>query len=151
LTLYYDIGLMLKLMRIGELARMAGVNVQTIRFYERRRLLREPARTLSGYRNYEKSDLESLVFIKWCQPLGFTLKEVRQLLQLHTAVASLPAGRPGHKPRELESIVRMAEEKLASVEEKAKLLKKMGKQLRSVIQELQNRQAPVCPASKVAR
>src|SRR5580692_12785940 len=98
-------------MRIGELARTAGVNVQTIRFYERRRLLREPARTLSGYRNYEKSDLESLVFIKWCQPLGFTLKEVRQLLQLHTALAGLPSARIGRKSRELRSMIHMAEEK----------------------------------------
>jgi DNA-binding transcriptional MerR regulator len=135
-------------MRIGELARGAGVNVQTIRFYERRRLLREPARTAGGYRNYERSDLESLVFIKWCQPLGFTLNEVRHLLRLHSAVASLPAGAGARKSRELESIVRMGEEKLASIDEKVKLLKGMEKQLRSLIQELRGRQGLVCPASK---
>jgi DNA-binding transcriptional MerR regulator len=134
-------------MRIGELARNAGVNVQTIRFYERRRLLREPSRTAAGYRNYERADLDSLVFIKWCQPLGFTLKEVRQLLRLHMAVANLPARRGGRRPSELESIVKMGEEKLASIEEKVKLLKKMRKQLRSVIQELQGWRVPVCPAS----
>lgn len=135
-------------MRIGELARNAGVNVQTIRFYERRRLLREPSRTAGGYRNYERADLDSLVFIRWCQPLGFTLQEVRQLLRLHVAVASLPARRGGRQPSELESIVRMGEEKLASIETKMKLLKKMRMQLRSVIQELQVRRVPVCPASK---
>jgi DNA-binding transcriptional MerR regulator len=139
---------MLGPMRIGELARKAGVNVQTIRFYERRRLLREPARTTAGYRNYEPGDLDSLVFIKWCQPLGFTLKEVRQLLRLHAAVANLPAGHRTQKPRELESIVRMGEEKLASIEEKVKLLKGMEKQLRCVIQELRGRQGLVCPAAK---
>jgi DNA-binding transcriptional MerR regulator len=135
-------------MRIGELARKAGVNIQTIRYYERRRLLREPARTAGGYRTYERADLENLVFIKWCQPLGFTLKEVRQLLRLHTAVANLPKGRGGRKPSELESIVKMGEEKLASIEENMTLLKRMGKQLRSVIEELQRRQVPVCPAPK---
>jgi DNA-binding transcriptional MerR regulator len=135
-------------MRIGELAHQAGVNVQTVRFYERRRLLREPTRTASGYRSYERADLENLVFIKWCQPLGFTLREVRQLLQLHAAVANLPGGRRARKPNEIESIVRMGEEKLANIEQRVKLLKKMGRQLRAVIQELQNRQEPVCPASK---
>jgi len=58
-------------MRIGELARRARVNLQTVRFYERRGLLRKPARTRAGYRIYEDADLESLVFIKWCQRLGF--------------------------------------------------------------------------------
>jgi DNA-binding transcriptional MerR regulator len=135
-------------MRIGELARKAGVNVQTVRFYERRRLLREPNRTASGYRSYERADLESLVFIKWCQPLGFTLKEVRQLLRLHAAVAKLPARRRGAKPSELESIVRMGQEKLASIEQRVKLLKRMSEQLRTIIGELQGRQVPVCPASK---
>jgi MerR family transcriptional regulator, copper efflux regulator len=134
-------------MRIGELARRAGANIQTIRFYERQRLLREPARTASGYRNYERGDLDSLAFIKWCQPLGFTLKEVRQLLQLHAAVARLPAGNRGTKPKELKSIVRMGEEKLASIEEKVRLLAGMKKQLRSVIQELRGRQGLICPAS----
>lgn len=135
-------------MRIGELARKAGVNVQTVRFYERRRLLREPMRTASGYRNYERADLQDLVFIKWCQPLGFTLKEVRQLLQLHAAVANLPAGRRAPKPSEIESIVRMGREKLANIDERVKLLKKMSRRLQAVIQELQDRQEPVCPASK---
>jgi MerR family transcriptional regulator, copper efflux regulator len=135
-------------MRIGELARKAGVNVQTVRFYERRRLLPEPMRTASGYRSYERADLEDLVFIKWCQPLGFTLKEVRQLLQLHAAVANRPTGRGARKPSEIESIVRMGKDKLANIEERMKLLKKMGRQLQAVIQELQDRQEPVCPASK---
>jgi DNA-binding transcriptional MerR regulator len=74
-------------MRIGELAHKAAVSVQTIRFYERRKLLRDPQRSSSGYRNYDGGDLDNVTFIKWCQQLGFTLKEIRQLLQLHCAVA----------------------------------------------------------------
>jgi len=134
-------------MRIGELANKAQVNIQTVRFYERRGLLPQPARTLSGYRNYGQSDLEKVLFIKWCQRLGFTLKEVDQLLELHLAVAKLALVRSRRKPRELESIVRMAEEKLANIHEKTELLKAMGKQLNSMIEKLQAEPQPVCPAS----
>jgi DNA-binding transcriptional MerR regulator len=135
-------------MRIGEVAAKAGVNIQTIRFYERRRLLREPARTASGYRDYNRADLESVVFIKWCQQLGFTLKEVKQLLPLHTVIAGMPAARGRHKSRELHSIIAMAEEKLAAVNEKIRALKVMGKQLTSAIEKLQCEPGPVCPASR---
>lgn len=58
------------------------MNIQTIRFYERRGLLRDPARTASGYRNYELLDLQRLVFIKWCQPLGWTATAALLLLLL---------------------------------------------------------------------
>jgi DNA-binding transcriptional MerR regulator len=74
-------------MRIRELAIKAGINIQSIRFYERQGLLREPPRTSSGYRNYSQSDIERIAFIKWCQPLGFTLKEVGELIELHAALA----------------------------------------------------------------
>ena len=70
-------------MKIGDLAKRAGVNVQSIRFYEREQLLRQPARTASGYRSYTEHDLEHVVFIKQCQHLGFTLKEIRELADLH--------------------------------------------------------------------
>jgi MerR family mercuric resistance operon transcriptional regulator len=135
-------------MHIGELAGKARVNIQTIRFYERRHLLREPARTPSGYRNYDRIDLESVVFIKWCQQLGFTLKEIKQLLKLHTAVADFSSVHTVRKAAELQSIIHMAEEKLANVQEKIKLLKTMGKQLTSTIEKLQSQPVPVCPASK---
>ena len=88
-------------MRIGELAKRAGVNVQTIRFYERRQLLREPRRSASGYRYFNEADLENVVCIKWCQQLGFTLKEISQLLQLHSAVAQMPPTDMDSDSREL--------------------------------------------------
>jgi DNA-binding transcriptional MerR regulator len=135
-------------MRIGELAAQAGVNVQTIRFYERRKLLGEPPRAPSGYRSYSQTDLEALQFVRWAQQLGFSLKEVKQLLQLHAAMVSLPSARLRRDPVELDSIVRMAQEKLSAVQEKIKLLKSMGKQLSSTIEKLRNRPEPVCPASK---
>ena len=54
-------------MRIGQLASKSGVNVQTIRFYERRRILSNPSRTPSGYRDYSPSDIANVLFIKSCQ------------------------------------------------------------------------------------
>jgi DNA-binding transcriptional MerR regulator len=80
----------------------------------------------AGTETTNPEDLDSLAFIKWCQPLGATSKEVRQLLPLPAAVARLPAGSRGRKPKELESIVRMGEEKLASIEEKVTVGRKTG-------------------------
>jgi len=64
---------------IGELARTAGVGVETIRFYERRGLLRQPERG-DGYRRYPQSDVTRLRFIRRAKVLGFTLAEISELL-----------------------------------------------------------------------
>jgi len=69
-------------MKIGELAKRAGVSVQAIRFYERRRLMRTPRRTPAGYRIYSEQDLESVMLIKKMQRFGFKLVEIRRVLQL---------------------------------------------------------------------
>lgn len=69
-------------MTIGELARRAGVNVQTVRYYERRGLLPKPLRTPSGYRTYTSATLDRLRFVKRAQELGFTLSEIEELLVL---------------------------------------------------------------------
>jgi MerR family transcriptional regulator, copper efflux regulator len=69
-------------LRIGEVARQAAVNVQTVRYYERRGLLKEPERRESGYRDYDPEAVRLLRFIKQAQELGFTLKEVEELLAL---------------------------------------------------------------------
>jgi MerR family transcriptional regulator, Zn(II)-responsive regulator of zntA len=68
--------------RIGELAKRAGVSVQAVRFYERRRLMRTPRRTPAGYRTYSEQDLESVTLIKKMQRFGFKLVEIRRVLQL---------------------------------------------------------------------
>jgi len=82
-------------MKIGELANHAGVNVQTVRYYERRGLLPEPDRRPSGYREYGTDTLDRLHFIKHAQELGFTLTEIRELLALrldpHTPAAAVKA------------------------------------------------------------
>jgi DNA-binding transcriptional MerR regulator len=69
-------------MRIGELAARAGVGIQTIRYYERRGLLREAERRPSGYREYPSTVAQRVRFIKCAQELGFTLEEIADLLAL---------------------------------------------------------------------
>ena len=66
----------------GRLARAAGVHVQTIRYYHRQGLLPEPERKASGYRQYAPEDVRRIQFIKRAQGLGFSLKEIKELLDL---------------------------------------------------------------------
>jgi MerR family copper efflux transcriptional regulator len=67
---------------IGALAKRAGVGIDTVRYYERTGLLAPQARLSSGYRRYSELELARLRFIRRAQALGFTLKEVRELLSL---------------------------------------------------------------------
>ena len=69
---------------IGQLARTAGVGIQTVRFYERRGLLARPLRLASAYRQYTPDHLKRLRFIKTAQQLGFSLKEIKALLALNS-------------------------------------------------------------------
>jgi len=73
-------------LRIGEVAKQAGVSVQTIRYYERRRFLEKPKRAASsGYRAYPPATVRLIRFIKRAQDLGFTLNEAKDLLRLREA------------------------------------------------------------------
>lgn len=78
---------------IGQLAKAAHVNVETVRYYEREGLLPRPARHTSGYRRYTPGDLARLQFIKRSKELGFSLKEIAELLALrldpHTSCADV--------------------------------------------------------------
>ena len=67
---------------IGQLAKKANVNLETIRYYERRGLLPEPPRNKSGHRQYSLEEVKRTEFIKRCQALGFSLKEILELLSL---------------------------------------------------------------------
>jgi len=85
LTLYYGIGFRIKkytesMVRIGEIAGRAGVNIQTLRYYERRGLLAPASRRESGYREYDEEDVRRVRFIRRAQDLGFTLEEIGDLL-----------------------------------------------------------------------
>lgn len=69
-------------MKIGELARKAGVDVQTVRYYEKEGLIAPPGRTASGYRTYGPDALERLNFIRHCRSLDMALADVKRLLAL---------------------------------------------------------------------
>ncbi|MBP2328317.1 MerR family mercuric resistance operon transcriptional regulator [Kibdelosporangium banguiense] len=96
-------------LRSGQLADAAGVNLQTLRYYERRGLLAEPDRTLGGHRLYPTEAVTVLRVIKAAQRLGFTLDEVADLLD---------AGRHRHGPPSGAGLRARAASKLADVEAK---------------------------------
>jgi len=73
---------MTKELTTGALAKQANVNIETIRYYERRGLIPEPARSESGYRKYPLETVQRIVFIKHAKELGFTLNEIDELLSI---------------------------------------------------------------------
>ena len=99
---------------IGEVASGAGVNVQTLRYYERRGLLSEPKRSPSGYRAYPAEAVRVVRFIKHAQALGFTLDDIEGLLQL-------AAGEPGN----CQEVRRLARAKIRELERKIAMLAAM--------------------------
>src|SRR5437660_4802600 len=69
-------------MRVGEVAERAGVNVETLRYYERRGLLPEPARSPNGHRRYDEETVRFIRAVKEAQGLGFTLAEIEEYLRV---------------------------------------------------------------------
>ena len=67
-------------LKIGEVAKQSGIGIETLRFYERSGVLEKPSRTESGYRVYDEAVLERLAFIKQAQALGFSLDEVKRII-----------------------------------------------------------------------
>lgn len=100
------------------MARQAGVNPQTLRYYERRGLLPEPARVGSGYRSYGSDSVETVRFIKRAQELGFTLVEVESLLEL-------AAG----GPENCDAAHAIANQKIGDLDAKVASLKSMRRSL----------------------
>jgi DNA-binding transcriptional MerR regulator len=137
-------------MRIGELSTRAGVNVQTVRFYEREKLLRKPVRTAAGYRAFEEGDLERVRFIKDSQQLGFSLKEIKELLEIHESAKSF-SGKPQTKSKEWEKAFRIARERLELINQKIEFLKVLKRPLAAVLEQPGAEKAMVCPASLMAR
>lgn len=108
--------------KIGELARLTGVNIETVRYYERRQLLPEPERTPSGYREYDQHDLLRFRFILRAKELGFTLSEIDELLSLRV------------DPQRTADDVRVrAEEKIATTDRKIRDLKRIRAALQHLV------------------
>lgn len=98
-------------MNIGQLARQAGVPIDTIRYYERQRLIPAPARTASGYRQYARDDVTRLEFIRRAKTLGFTLDEIGELMSLSGNLSSDMKGMKEAVVKKLEVV----EERLAEL------------------------------------
>jgi DNA-binding transcriptional MerR regulator len=134
-------------MHIGELARNAQVNVQTIRFYERQGLLPRPIRSEAGYRCYESKDLERVIFIKRNQELGFTLTEIQQLFELHEAMMGVSRP-PRRKSGEVQAIIAMGHERLRTINQKIRTLHDMRRNLAGVVKHLESANIATCPVAK---
>ena len=111
-------------LRSGEVAAAAGVNLETLRYYERRGLLAEPDRSLGGHRLYPSETVTVLRVIKAAQRLGFTLEEVGDLLD---------AGRHHHRRAGRRAWPRGARQKLVEVEAKIADLQVIADTLRAAI------------------
>ena len=78
----------MKLLTIGEVAKKTGIGVETVRFYEKRGLIDEPPRTKAGYRQYPEDTAPRVRFIRHAKALGFTLSEIKELLNLKLDTAT---------------------------------------------------------------
>jgi MerR family copper efflux transcriptional regulator len=108
--------------RIGRLAELGGVSIDTVRYYEREGLLPEPSRRASGYREYSESDVERLRFVRRAKEVGFTLTEIAELL-------SLTADRHS----DMKGVKHKAEERLDQVEAKIAELQRVKRGLEKLI------------------
>lgn len=122
-------------MTIGTLAEAAGVNVPTVRYYERRGIIQEPPRTASGYRQYDEDAVERIRFIRRAQDLGFALEEIVELLALRV-----------DDPRACETVEEATREKLDSVESKIRELERLRGILRGLVRSCEERERTgACP------
>jgi MerR family mercuric resistance operon transcriptional regulator len=108
-------------MSIGKVANRVAVGVETLRFYEREGLLEKPPRLKSGYRAYPVATVNRVLFIKRAKELGFSLKDIKELLGLRLA----PGATCGH-------VKKRAEAKIEDIEERIKTLQRMKRALRKL-------------------
>src|SRR5262245_25572038 len=122
-------------LRASELAREADVNRQTLRYYERRGLLPEPARTESGHRQYPPEAIRLIRFIRRAQELGFNLKEIDELIALRST-----------RGRDCSRVQRLAASKLSDVDEKIARLRAIRKAVSALVESCTSRgEALGCP------
>jgi MerR family mercuric resistance operon transcriptional regulator len=121
----------MKEMTIGVLARSAGVNIETIRYYQRRGLIGTPRKPLGGVRRYDAEALANLRFIKRAQQLGFSLREIGDLLELGAGACA-------------ETRV-LAEARLADIELRLLDLKSMQQTLTRLIKACRAGRETTCP------
>ena len=111
---------------VSQVAKQGGVNLQTVRYYERQGLLAPTSRTDSGYRIYQRDTVRRLRFIKRAQDLGFSLSEIQELLSLRVDANATSA-----------DIRKRAQAKLADIEQKIRHLEAIHASLAQLIQNCQ--------------
>ncbi len=109
---------------IGQLAKRAGGGVETVRFYEREGLLAEPQRRQSGYRQYQSDTIDRLLFIRRAKELGFTLKEIKELLSLRV-----------DEEKTCADVRQQAEAKITDIEDRIRSLQRMKRALVKVTKQ----------------
>lgn len=120
---------------IGQVAQAAAVNIQTIRYYERRGLFPKPPRTPAGYRQYGQDAVDRIRFIKHAQELGFTLQEIQELLALRVQHGAA-----------CDAVERKTRAKLAVVEQKIRGLERMRRTLQQLVRAcIARRPTDDCP------
>ena len=112
------------MLKIGDVARLSGIGIEALRFYEKSGLLEKPARTESGYRVYGRDVLERLAFIKQAQTLGFSLDEIHRIVM---------DARAGQSPcDEVREIVR---HRLEELDERMREMRRYRKELAETLEE----------------
>lgn len=125
----------MKHLTIGKLAKSAGINIETVRYYERIGIMPEPERKDSGYRQYSPEDLSRLKFILHAKELGFSLNEIRELLELRVDPET-----------NCDEVRAQAEAKIADVEEKIESLQRIRTALLNLTDACRKRkQTNECP------
>lgn len=119
---------------IGEVSRLTGVNIETIRYYERIRMMPTPPRTASGRRVYGTADLRRLVFIRRARELGFSLDEIRALLRLG-----------GPEKASCREVREIATHHLEDIRAKLRDLRKLERLLAKTVARCSGKMAPDCP------
>lgn len=120
-------------MTIGQLAKAAGVGVETIRYYQRRGILATPSKPLGGHRHYADASLQALAFIRRGQQMGFSLEEIIALMSLRDR-GPCADGR-GHAQKKLDELGERVEE-----------LNRMRRQLKSIVAKCDaNKRKGPCP------
>ena len=122
-------------MRIGKVAKAAGIGIDAVRFYEREGLIAEPPRQASGYRAYPESVVSRLSFIRHAKALGFTLKEIRELLSLRV-----------DRKAKCSAVEKRAQAKITDIEKRIRSLQKMRRTLRKLVEACDGRKpTSECP------
>ena len=126
-------------LRIGQVAAEASVNVETVRYYERTGMLAVPARTDTGYRQYDAEAVRRIRFIKHAQALGFSLKEIRDLLALRVRHGAACG-----------AIERQTRKKIALTDDKLRELTALRRTLKGLVTSCEARETTAeCPVLEI--